>query len=180
MSTENAFSVLFSRNSKNFGTECIENIFLKVQDTVITLGERWSVHQGSEVGKDSYKAAGAVTTAESWVLFCIAHTSLECGKVCYFWQDKGDIILMWFTIWGMLNPCRTLRRRLLPDIVSLYTWFCFCWSSSCYSQKLFQYMLDKENNMKIIINEWKLCQISGMGNLGFEKYPYELKGIHIK
>lgn len=54
-----------------------------------------SVHQGSEVGKDiAYKAAGAVPS-RIFSSICIAHTSLECGKVCYFFgKSKGDIILM--------------------------------------------------------------------------------------
>ena len=44
--------------------------------------------------KIAYEATGAAT---SRILssVCIAHTSLECGKVCYFFgKSKGDIILM--------------------------------------------------------------------------------------
>lgn len=139
------FHSSFLKKQQNFGNWMYWKYIFKVQDTVITLCERWSVHQGSEVGKDiAYKAAGAVPS-RIFSSICIAHTSLECGKVCYFFgKSKGDIILMWFTILGMLNPCRTLRRRLLPDIVSFCILVLFLLKQFCYSQKLFQYMLDKE------------------------------------
>lgn len=153
------FHSSFSKRQQNFGNwKYWKYILSSRYSHSILLYERWSVHQGSEVGKDrfhmwkkckypaqiAYKAAGTVIHQQH-LGFCL-HSSHITGMwkgVLFFGKSKGDI-LMWITMLGMLNPCRTRGRRLLPHIIGFCILVLFLLKQFCYSQKLFQYVLEKE------------------------------------
>lgn len=155
------FHSSFSKTEQNFGNWMYWKYIFQVQEIVFAFccvkGDRYT--KGSEVGKDwfrmwkkckfpaqiAYKAAGTFTHQQN-LGFCL-HSSHITGMwkgVLFFGKSKGDIILMWITVLGMLKPSRTLGRRLLPDIVSFCILVLFLLKQFCYSQKLFQYMLNKE------------------------------------
>lgn len=148
------FHSSFSKRQQNFGNWMYWKYILEVQDTVIAfclLYERWSVHQGSEVGKDwfhmwkkckypaqiAYKAAGTVIHQQNQGFVCIAHTSLECGKVCYFLARAKESYwceLPYQACW--IHAEHFDEGCYLMSLVFVY-WFCFCWSSSVIARSFF-------------------------------------------
>lgn len=82
------FHSSFLKKQQNFGNWMYWKYIFKVQDTVITLCERWSVHQGSEVGKDSLRSCWS--SYQQNLEFCL-HSSHITGMwkgVLFFWQEQ--------------------------------------------------------------------------------------------
>lgn len=88
--TENIFSK-FKTQSVSVFAVVKGDLYTKAQSLVkIPCGK--SAQYSAQI---AYKGAGSYSPAESWVFACIAHTSLECGKVCYFFLSLF-IILFFF------------------------------------------------------------------------------------
>lgn len=77
--TENIFSK-FKTQSVSVFAVVKGDLYTKAQSLVkIPCGK--SAQYSAQI---AYKGAGSYSPAQSWVFACIAHTSLECGKVCYY------------------------------------------------------------------------------------------------